>query len=227
MIKYDLKHSYLLVAMLLLFWMTGCEKKINITDTIAKDETLKLMSLDEIIQYDNYEQMNYQVPYKNSEITPEQITMDVIREELKYNSEYVVHDGNYTQEDLENDYRIVFHFTLENRSRNRFGNDLAGIVLLPCDSTLQYDNLLDYPVYFRFYGTRTNDLPKHYIAHFKIDALKNIGYIAENPNQQQDLCLFEKMQTGGMGETVYISSNKLIYTAEEINAVMDEYEALK
>ncbi len=125
---------------------------------------------------------------------------------------------------------ISFYFTHESRSYDPYEtNSIAAIVLIPCDSSLNYDDYIKYPIYFRFDDKYPEEplLPKKYGAFFKVEDLKELGYIAKDRDEQKDLCLFEKMKLSGWGWVNYFSSNRLIYKPQEINAVMDEYEALR
>jgi len=146
---------------------------------------------------------------------------------LKIDYQY---EGNINQEALMNTYRLGVHFrddTARDEKKDKYSS-VWGIVLEPCNSSIEYDDYEKYPIH-----NRTSSKPVTYISeplysgYFKIEDLEKIGYIAQERDKQQDLCVFIKHKVGGMGYERRIYSNKLIYTAEEINAVMDEYEALK
>lgn len=64
--------------------------------------------------------------------------------------------------------------------------------------------------------------------YFKLSILLENGLIANDPNEQIDLCVYiyyiEEQMGGGKD---YYKSNILVYTAEEINAAVAEYEQFK
>ena len=214
--------SCLLATVLIV--MTGCfkVKEFYITDKISKDSPS--LVIENIL--DIYQQ--YQGSYNGT---------DNENKDIKYRYKY---SGNFTQESLENTYRLSFYIKLDSTDfakvtgfehvseSDRVAN---GIVLLPCDSSLDYSDYKKYPIFefatqVRFY-TETNRTIGITGAHFKIEDLEEIGYISEDRNEQKDLCLFEKTETSGWGWKHNTSSNKLRYTAQEINAIMEEYEGLR
>jgi len=207
--RYNLKYGYRLVAVMAIF-LIGCSKEVrHIDDKISKDGSVVVENLYEIIS------QNYGFDNKN------------LQNILKYRLHY---EGNYTQSELMKEYRLSFYFTHDSRSYDPYEtNSIAAVVLIPCDSSLNYDDYIKYPIHFRFDDSYPQEpyLPKKYGAFFKVEDLESYGYISKDRDKQKSLCLFEKWRSGGMGNDDYFSSNKLIYTAEEINAVMDAYEALK
>nr|MCH9813199.1 hypothetical protein [Campylobacterota bacterium] len=131
--------------------------------------------------------------------------------------------GELTYEALEKTYRLSFYVNLLDEEDN-----IIGMVLLPCDSSLEYDNFEKYPAHD---GVQYVEYPvvneSLYGAYFSIEALEALGYIAKDQNEQKDLCLFVRYTTENMSTFYKYSSNILTYTAEEINSVMDAYEVLR
>ena len=211
--------SCLLTTVLIV--MTGCfkVKEFYITDKISKDSPS--LVIENIL--DIYQQ--YQGSYDGT---------DNGNKDIKYRYKY---SGNFTQESLENTYRLSFYIKLDSTNLEEVTgieddeHKIFGIVLLPCDSSLDYSDYEKYPIFnfgdqVRFY-TETNRTIGITGAHLKIEDLEEIGYISEDRNEQKDLCLFEKTETSGWGWKHNTSSNKLRYTAQEINAIMEEYEGLR
>lgn len=151
---------------------------------------------------------------------------------------------------MENDYvvdnegnivyipRLGMYFNFDNHS---YIKDFVPIAyLIPCNSTKTYEY-----IYIKEHteeGDHENKYEQGYeetLLHkssdylhniyYRIDKLRELGYIAKDNSKQEDLCLFAKWKqycsSGKMGELdIYTKSNKLRYTAKEINAVVAEYD---
>ncbi len=134
------------------------------------------------------------------------------------------YNGELTKEALDNAYRLSFYIDLHTENKS-----IDGVVLLPCEITsLKYDNFEKYPAHDGVASIRYPDHKAYtYGAHFSIEELEKLDYISKDKNQQRDLCLFVKYTSEDMSTRYKVSSNKLIYTAKEINEIMDEYEGLR
>ncbi len=146
-----------------------------------------------------------------------------VRETLRKHYSY---DGNPTKEALEKAYRLSLYIDLNDRKLET--NYILGVVLLPCKLELEYSNYDEYPVYNSVSNIEYPTVkPYTYLANFKVEELEELGYITKDKNQQKNLCLFVRYTTENMTNKYKVSSNKLIYTAKEINEIMDEYEGLR
>ncbi len=135
---------------------------------------------------------------------------------------------NYTdklsEERLKKVYKLSFYIFYMG-SKGYTENVNLGVALLPCDSTLEYDSYEKYPAYDSAHYIITASAV--YGVYFKIEDLERLGYIAKDRDEQKDLCLFEKALIPKIFTKTYISSNRLIYKAEEINAIVNKYRSLK
>jgi len=179
-----------LLAVVLTFIGCGQDLKIYKLD-ISKNSEIGLENILEI--YGNYSRNDMPSGKR-------------LREHYKY-------DGNLTREALEKAYRLTFYIYLNSRKFET--NYILGVVLLPCDSILEYNNYQEYPAY-SFVSNIQYPIVKRYtyLANFKVEYLEELDYIAKNKNQQRDLCLFVKYTTKNMTNKYRVSSNKLIYTAK-------------
>ncbi len=205
--KQVLMYSCLLAVMLsIIITFSACTKQENRKDQLSRNGNITLENLYEITS--KYYPSDRNITYILS---------------VGYQ-----HDGETTQEVLLNTYRLGFHFRDDTaKDENGYVVDW-GMVLEPCNSTLKYDYYDRYPIYNRSSSKPSNfNSEPLYSVYFKIEDLEKIEYITKDRNKQKNLCLFKKDKTGGMGLEVSISSNKLIYTAKEINSIMDEYEGLR
>lgn len=180
----------------------GCDKYISshkYYDTnISKIGHIELLTLEEIIEKHNLSKM---LKYKN------------IRETIGYTN----------HSDLKK-IRIEFYIKFDN---NEF--TIQNLILNPCSSKKSYN------VLFSEYPEKLNLIEDPYgidRGHFYIDIekLKELGYITKNREEQEDLCLFEEW-AALYGELIYTKkhykSNKLVYKAEEINSIVEAYEATR
>ncbi len=210
--KYNLKYSCLLATVLTFLLLTGCKTETRYrTYQISKSNNLVLENLQKIDH--QYFQSAY--PLNKG-----------VYEAFENNYGY---SGDISKEALEKEYRLSLYVNIEsidNESYEGLGGPL-GLVLLPCSSSIKYDDFKKYPIHYHAHNIRYPVEKKTVGAYFKIEDLEEIGYITKDRSKQTDLCLFEKEKTGGMGYKVYNTSNKLIYTAQEINEILDEYEALR
>jgi len=126
-----------------------------------------------------------------------------------------------TLEEIENEYFIRLSF-----ERELIKSPIA-VVIEPCEMKIEYDDAFSYPAH----TTPLRNGEENLNVLFRIKNLKQLNYISLDRAKQKDLCLFRKnlfVHTGGTFkvEHDYITSNKLIYTAEEINSIVDNYESL-
>jgi len=112
-------------------------------------------------------------------------------------------------------------------SKNHSTNPL---ILNPCSSKKIYDIYEnDYPERSQLFENENDVYRVH--TYFDMEILKELGYIAKNSEEQEDLCLFTQFTSEyGMfsGLTIeHYKSNKLVYKAEEINNIVEAYENMK
>lgn len=155
-----------------------------------------------------------------------------------------VTEKRYMPEDrMDNDYivddegnivyipRIGLH--INHYNENNPNAHLYLVHLIPCSSTQIYEYIdedkvssdtdLGYEVNYNEDNITLSSI------YYRIDKLRELEYIAKDSSKQEDLCLFAKWKKytyGGKtgGGDVYTKSNKLRYTAKEINAVVAEYD---
>ncbi len=64
--------------------------------------------------------------------------------------------------------------------------------------------------------------------YFDIDKLKQLGYISSDSEKQQDLCIYiYRPYMGNFSKHTKYVSNDIVLTADEINELVREYEALQ
>jgi len=147
----------------------------------------------------------------------------------------ILGDDYITDENGKKKYipRLGLHFK-DNRSYDKgYGKQIRRAYIIPCDSKKEYSyvdlvnktsddaELIDYPI------SVTNDA--NYSVYFRIDQMREHGYIAKDRTKQKDLCILSKWyeyRSGGKtgGSYRYYKSNRLKFTAEEISNVVQEYD---
>ncbi|MCH9813200.1 MAG: hypothetical protein K0U47_04570 [Epsilonproteobacteria bacterium] len=60
-------------------------------------------------------------------------------------------------------------------------------------------------------------------VYLHIGEMRERALLADNPNNQQDLCFYYEDEISTLSSVKRVSSNELIYTAEEINVLIDQY----
>jgi len=128
--------------------------------------------------------------------------------------------ANHRMTDLVGKNKYALKFKLFDSSAvSEYGYPVA---LQPCDLPIPETSIGYFPIYYyRDYSSEGKT--REFDAYFEIEQLQELGYLAEGPAEQKALCLFLKHNAYKMD----IKSNTLVYTPEEINAVMEEYEQLK
>jgi len=203
--------SYLLVALYgVIIFFQGCTKHENNyqDDTITKVGNIALENGDSIL-------INLYSDNKRIGIS-----------DLAAHFSDKRYPDDLTLEEIENEYFISMSFQRE------LTKSPISVVLEPCEMKIEYDDAFSYPVHSHPIESYEEDLSeKNLNVLFRIKNLIQIGYISEDRDKQKDLCLFRKdliIHTGGPLRVKhdYTTSNKLVYTAEEINNLMTEYESL-
>jgi hypothetical protein len=109
------------------------------------------------------------------------------------------------------------------------------VYLIPCDSKkeykyLDYVNLNNFNPDNEFLGDPVSlEENQDKNVYFRIDKMREQGYIAEERTKQTDLCILAKWYdeesiTKIGGYYAYYTSNRLRFTAEEISNVVQEYD---
>ncbi len=148
-----------------------------------------------------------------------------------------IKDMNYTgdvdAEKLKKAYRLSLYFKIdyEDADGKRYGPDtmymrLIDILIAPCESN---STTLDVEAYRIKYPSESSRPAGTYGVHLQIERLKKEGIITGNPETQEAICLFNKggNDKGFLAEKFIVQSNSVIYTADEINELVREYEALQ
>jgi len=204
--KLHLKYNcfFAVVLTLTIFLFIGCSKETKYQyDKFVKYKSLTLESLHDVLS---------RVDFYISDLS------SFLKKAYNYN-------GDTTDEALSNTYMLGFHLQIINGNLKGRG---FGLVVQPCEYDKKYDDYTKYPFHSGgIVGGNSEQNESVLSAYFLIENLIDAGYIVENSDEQKDLCMFQIGYTEGMGYKKYISSNDIVYTAEEINAVMDAYEALK
>jgi len=205
--KLHLKYNcfFAVVLTLTIFLFIGCSKETKKYDT--KYIKYKGITLERL--YDVYSRNTY--AEKNQDRLAEYL-------QSVYN-----YKGDISQEALLETYVVGFHVKDETGIAEYYG-----FVLQPCEYSKDYKNFESYPIHRQLSSVWNSKKDQKVLsAYFLIDDLISIGYFSKNSYNQKNLCFFEIVKTEDMAYNIYVKSNDIVYTAEEINAVMDAYEALR
>lgn len=210
-IYFNQYYRKIVLVFLTSFFLAGCIKKHDYQeDNLTRVNGLNIVNLEEMKE--NF----YQDIERN----------DNIIEDL---FDYFKFEGEYTEEKAEKSFLLQCSFTsklVPNETEFDYFHTPLGVVLQPCSLEKIHPNFTDYPVYaVNFLGDKVFNRPNIYVF-FSIEKLFEVGYITEDEQSQQDLCLFRKEHYEDMGTKYYRESNDLVYTAEEINEIRAEYERL-
>jgi len=122
----------------------------------------------------------------------------------------------------------LLHFPIYSQSaesaiaKNGFYDLPPFLYLKTCSSTSIH------PIFFFTSAPQISDAEPINDVYFDLKELQKSGYIAKDPIQQEDLCVFIRYNTHQMfGGVDYYTSNVLTYRSEEINRAMTEYEQIK
>jgi len=218
--RYNLKHNCLLAVVFTMVLLSGCTTKYESKEVpIAKNGDPIFETLYDVI--DRYYPGLYQ------ESTTNEIRAKYLKLILTKTYHY---DGEIDIQSLSSSYRLGFPFIDQSPISDgsmHYYYSTQGMVLQPCNDTLEYDSYDQYPIHnITEDNSKASDTYPNYVVHFKVEDLINADYIKQS-SEQEDLCLFTKSIGGGWDLVWTFSSNKLVYTADEINALMDEYEGLR
>ena len=200
------RKNYLKVVLFIAILLNGCRDKVVITSTdeIKKNNPVSIESVDTILK----------TFFKNNSDGERRISLHFIDEQ-----------------NISNQYLIHFNF-MSRLHKNEPTRRNMPIVIQLCEEKFEYKDILEYPVFSNTLPPATSDIYEHDVI-FSIDELKRYHFIADNSIEQKDLCLYRNdVNFGHTGITVgsetreYITSNALVYSAEEINAIKVEYESL-
>lgn len=181
--------------------LSGCifSKDKHFELNISKEGNASIVSLYDVILSHPYEMTFFKTPTDHPEWTTEG--------SKKF---YLLHFPIYTQ-------------SAESAiAKNGFYDLPPFLYLKTCSSTSNHPILLFRSV------PQISDAEPIYDVYFDLKELQKSGYIAKDPIQQEDLCLFIRYNSyqpyGGVN---HYTSNVLTYKSEEINRAMAEYELIK
>ena len=147
---------------------------------------------------------------------------------------YFIRDMNYMGDDdvesLKKVYRLSLYFKIDYRERDgkrlKPVNQDIRIIVASCKNN---STSLEVDAYRIKYPSRSSRPAGTYGVHLQIEKLKKEGIITGNPETQEAICLFNKGKMGGefLAPKVVTQSNNVVYTADEINELVREYEALR
>ena len=160
---------------------------------------------------------------KSGNITLEKVSNLIKIYNLNMNDELRQYSVGYKTDNDLTSYRMGFHID---------GDIYSTAVLSFCDSTRSFNMLppkTDIPEIQLSVGySYSNENRDHF--YYDIELLKKGGYITKTLENQKNLCLFLEW-TETYGELIqtkkHYKSNKLVYKAEEINSIVEAYEAMR
>lgn len=124
--------------------------------------------------------------------------------------------------------RLGLHFKVS-ESDYLDPNYIPKTYLLFCDSKEEYPYKSSYMDKRLGFPQAPNENDGIHEVYFRIDKLRERGFIAEDRTKQEDLCILSKWHrhysnNRVSGVDLYFKSNRLRFTAEEISSVVQEYD---
>ena len=136
----------------------------------------------------------------------------------------IKHSINYPNEhntgDIDNPYRIGFHFKNKNIETIRRGHYSYDLCSEGKKDAL--DNISDYRGYEPLVD---NDGVIH--LYFAVETMKKRGFIDSSFKSRGDICLYINATLNLMSKIEKHESNMLIYSTQEINNALEEYKTLQ